>query len=77
MLIQNNFVLLSTLSILIVAVLTLNSVYAQENQTTSEEQIKFFAIQHAQSGSISEINAIAYSFELNDVYIRQNYFVFR
>ena len=28
---------------------------------------KFFAIQHAQSGSISEINVTTYSLELNDV----------
>ena len=44
-----------------------NTVNSQENTTTSEELIKFFAIQHAQSGSISEINDTAYSLELNDV----------
>jgi hypothetical protein len=55
--IKNNLTLalFSILSILIVAVLTLNSVYAQEN-TTGSATPKFFAIQHAQSGSISEIN---------------------
>ena len=57
--------LLSTLLVL-VAVNSLHSVYAQENTTDTEEP-KFFAIQHAQSGSISEINATAYSLELNDV----------
>ena len=44
-----------------------NTINAQENTTTSEELIKFFAIQHAQSGSISEINATAYTLELNEV----------
>ncbi|MDX1373783.1 MAG: hypothetical protein R3321_15015, partial [Nitrososphaeraceae archaeon] len=57
--------LLSTLSFL-VAVSTLYSVYAQEN-TTESDIPKFFAIQHAQSGSLSEINTTAYSLELNDV----------
>ena len=57
--------LLSALSIL-VAVNSLHSVYAQENMT-NPNMIKFFAIQHAQSGSISEINATVYSLELNEV----------
>jgi hypothetical protein len=49
-------IVLSTLSILIVvSIPTSNSVYAQENMTDSETP-KFFAIQHADSGSISEIN---------------------
>ena len=43
-----------------------NVIYAQEN-TTEYDKPKFFAIQHAQSGSISEINETAYSLELNDV----------
>jgi hypothetical protein len=61
--------LLSTLSILIVATSLTAIVYAQEegNATDSEKPIKFFAIQHAQYGSISEINSTAYSLELNDV----------
>ncbi|MGD1839106.1 MAG: hypothetical protein ACPKPY_13735 [Nitrososphaeraceae archaeon] len=65
---NNNLILvtlLSVLSILVVAT-SLNSVYAQENVTDSDEP-KFFAIQRAQSGSISEINETAYSLELNDV----------
>ena len=37
----------------------------QENIT--EYVPKFFAIQHAQSGSISEINETAYTLELNEV----------
>ena len=48
-------ILFSTLSIfLVVASLTV-PVYTQENIITSDVP-KFFAIQHAQSGSIAEIN---------------------
>ena len=57
-------ILLSTLSIF--AMSTLDLSYGQENITYSDEP-KFFAILHAQSGSISEINATAYTLELNDV----------
>ena len=56
---------LSTLSVIFV-VTSLDVVYGQENQTAIENP-KFLAIQHAQSGSISEINETAYSLELNDV----------
>ena len=65
---NNNFIVLmlfSTISVL-VATMSINSVYAQENITDSETP-KFFAIQHAQSGSISEINETAYTLEVNDV----------
>ena len=64
---NNNLSVLTLLSILsIVAITTsLNSIYAQENST--DHIPKFFAIQHAQSGSISEINATAYTLELNFV----------
>ena len=49
----------------IVTITTLfNSIYSQEN---SEHVPKFFSIQHAQSGSISEINETTYSLELNDI----------
>ncbi|MGD1837798.1 MAG: hypothetical protein ACPKPY_07045, partial [Nitrososphaeraceae archaeon] len=34
---------------------------------TTDHVPKFFAIQHAKSGSISEINVTVYSLELNDV----------
>ena len=56
--------LFSTLTILVAV--SSSPVYAQENMTESDMP-KFFAIQHAQSGSISEINATAYTLELNDV----------
>ena len=57
--------LLSTVSVL-VATMSINSVYAQE-ENMIEHVPKFFAIQHAQSGSISEINETTYSLELNDI----------
>ncbi|MFB5601091.1 MAG: hypothetical protein ACE5SW_12800, partial [Nitrososphaeraceae archaeon] len=61
--------LVSTLSILLVAVTSLIiPVYGQEDgNTTDSDMSKFFAIQHSQSGSISEINSTTYSLELNDV----------
>ena len=58
--------MLSTLSIIIAATSLITIVNAQENQTTIETP-KFFAIQHANSGSLSEINTTAYSLELSDV----------
>jgi hypothetical protein len=58
--------LLSTISVLTVAIFLTSPINSQEN-TTDSNTPKFFAIQHAQSGSISEINASAYNLELNDV----------
>ena len=48
------------------------TVVANSNQTDMEsnidkEPIKFFGIQHAKSGSITEINATAYILELNEI----------
>ena len=48
------------------------TVIAGSNQTAFEsnidkEPIKFFGIQHAKSGSITEINATAYILELNEI----------
>lgn len=54
------------LSILVVVSSLTLTVYAQGNITATEEP-KFLAIQHAQSGSISQINDTSYSLELNDV----------
>ena len=56
--------LLSTLSVLASAT-SLNSVNAQENATNSEQI--FLSLQHAQSGTISEINSTFYNLELNNV----------
>ncbi|MGD1836271.1 MAG: hypothetical protein ACPKQO_11190 [Nitrososphaeraceae archaeon] len=65
---KNNLTILMSLSILsIIAITTsLNSIYAEEKATDSDEP-KFSAIQHANSGTISEINETAYTLELNDV----------
>jgi len=67
-LMQNNLTILMVIPILSVIAITtsLNSVYAQENMTDAEIP-KFFAIQHAQSGLLSQTNETAYSLELNDV----------
>ena len=64
-------VTMKTLVLLLVPVfmISVGSVYAQEN--TTDRIPKFFAIQHAQSGSLSEINETAYSLELNDFQTRQ------
>ena len=56
-------ILLSTSLVLVVV--TSSTIYAQENST--EHVPNFFGIQHAQSGSISEINATTYSLDLDDV----------
>ena len=60
---KNNLTLLTVLSIISVLVIGTSMttvVYAQEGNATDHVP-KFLAIQHAQSGSISEINATAYS----------------
>ena len=58
--------LLSTLSVLAVVISMTTLVYGQEGNAT-EHVPKFFVVQHAQSGSISEINETFYFLELNDV----------
>ena len=60
---MNSLFLIVIVPILMLAV---GFVYAQEENST-EHVPKFFAIQHAQSGSLSEINETAYSLQLNDV----------
>ena len=65
---QNNSTLLmifSTLSVLVIGTSLTTVSYGQENET--DHVSKFLPIQHAVSGSISEINETAYSLELNDV----------
>jgi hypothetical protein len=54
------------LLILVVVSSSTLAVYAQGNITSTEE-LKFLAIQHAQSGSILQINDTTYSLELNNV----------
>ena len=58
--------LLSTLSVLVVGTSLTTLVYGQEENMTDNVP-KFFAIQNAQSGSISEINETAYTLKLNGV----------
>ena len=60
------FMILPTLSVLVIGTSLTTVVYGQEENMT-EHVPKFFAIQHANSGSLSEINETAYSLELNDV----------
>ena len=57
--------LISTFTVIVLSTLA-TSTLAQENMTDSEEP-KFFAIQHAQSGTISKINDTVYSLELDGV----------
>ena len=57
----------STFSVLVIGTSMTTVVYGQEEENSTEHVPKFFAIQHAQSGSLSEINETAYSLELNDV----------
>jgi hypothetical protein len=66
---KNNFTILMLVSLLaIVAISTsATSTYAQDENTTTSEQPKFITIQHAQSGSISEVNATTNFLELHDV----------
>jgi len=64
----NIFSILSTISIFAGMSLLMTVVYAQQGQTgTTIESPQFLAIQHAQSGTISETNSISYSLQLNDL----------
>ena len=63
----NLIILLSTFSVLVFGISMTTLVYGQEDRNTTDHAPKFFAIQHAQSGLISEINETVYSLELNDV----------
>ena len=61
--------LLIIFTILSSSVLLTNNIYGKlsENTTVSDEPMKFFAIQKAKSGSISEVNATTNFLELHDV----------
>jgi hypothetical protein len=69
MILSYNLALLSMLSIFVILISLPPTLQAQENATESNKSSvpKFIAIQHAQSGSIYEINSSSYSLELNDV----------
>ena len=59
------FAMLLSIPLGITVTTSSDPVYAQENST--EHVPKFLAIHHAQSGSLSEINATTYSLELKDI----------
>ncbi|MFB5601253.1 MAG: hypothetical protein ACE5SW_13630, partial [Nitrososphaeraceae archaeon] len=63
----SSFLILGTVSLLVL--FTNNIIYGQqsENITSSNEPIKFIVLQHAQSGSISKVNATTNFLELHDV----------
>lgn len=65
---MKKYYFLMLMSILTIGVIYGNGVSGQqENVTLSGEPIKFFAIQHAQSGSISKVNATTNFLELSNV----------
>lgn len=64
----NIFSILSTISIFAGMSLLMTVVYAQQGQTgTTIESPQFLAIQHAQSGTISDINSTSHILQLNDL----------
>jgi hypothetical protein len=66
MILSNNLALLSMLPIFVILISLPPTLQAQENATEPNVP-KFIAIQHAQSGSINEINSSSYSLELSNV----------
>ena len=67
-----NFALLTLLLIVSLIFIIGNNItkitiQSQEENTNTSEQPKFFAIQHANSGTIYEINTTGYFLELNEV----------
>jgi hypothetical protein len=66
MVILNNFAILSTLAAFVVVMSLTTTVEAQQN-ATGPNGPEFIAIQHAESASISEINATNYLLELGDL----------
>ena len=63
---KNLYLFIMIVGIFSALLISTNAIYAQEN-ITDTDMPKFFAIQHANSGTIVEINETAYSLELNDV----------
>ncbi|HEY7777103.1 MAG TPA: hypothetical protein VIA09_01060 [Nitrososphaeraceae archaeon] len=66
MVILNNLALLSMLSVIVILI-SLPSLLEGQGNATESNVPKFIAIQHADSGLISQINDTAYSLELNNV----------
>lgn len=62
------FSMLSTISVIVGISLLMTAVFAQQGETgTNIETPHFLAIQHAQSGSISDINSTLYTLQLYDL----------
>jgi hypothetical protein len=62
------FSMLSTISVFVGISLLMTEVFAQQGETgTKIESPQFLAIQHAQSGTISDINSTSYTLQLNDL----------
>jgi len=62
------FSMLSTISVFVGISLLITEVFAQQGETgTNIESPQFLAIQHAQSGTISDINSTSYTLQLNDL----------
>jgi len=62
------FSMLSTISVFVGISLLMTEVFAQQGETgTNIESPQFLAIQHAQSGTISDINSTSYTLQLNDL----------
>ena len=60
--------MLSTISVFVGISLLITEVFAQQGETgTNIESPQFLAIQHAQSGTISDINSTSYTLQLNDL----------
>jgi hypothetical protein len=62
------FSMISTISVFVGISLLMTEVFAQQGETgTNIESPQFLAIQHAQSGTISDINSTSYTLQLNDL----------
>lgn len=62
------FSMLSTISVFVGISLLMTEIFAQQGETgTNIESPQFLAIQHAQSGTISDINSTSYTLQLNDL----------
>jgi hypothetical protein len=67
MAILNNFVLLSTLAAFVIMVSLTTTIAVAQQNVTDPTKSEFIAIQHAESGSISEVNATNYLLELGSL----------
>jgi hypothetical protein len=62
------FSILSTLSVFVGISLLMTVVFAQQGELgTNIDSPQFLAIQHAQSGTIADINSTSYTLQLNDL----------